>query len=112
MNGTAKIIDSKQAFRWKAAWFSLLAPLGSALISFLAFSFLEHFCSGNTENLVAQWILGGVFIIQIISLMMGIFGAYGGNLLTKTIALIGMVASFIVGDVAFALLSMAAGGGC
>lgn len=98
MDSNVQTLDSKQAFRWKAARFSFLAPLGCAFIIVLSLSS----CS-NIGSLGERLILAGVFLIQFLSFTMGIFGMCANGTLAKALALVGILFSCIVGFAAFFL---------
>ena len=106
MTETNTRLDPKQSFGWKAAWFSLLAPLGSVLIAFVSFYLLFHFGPDNSQS-IAQMILGGALIIQIVGLVLGIAGGLiATSGLAKGISVIGLLLSVALGFVTFVLLSI------
>jgi hypothetical protein len=106
MKETSGSAGLRQAIGWKAAWFSLLAPLGSLLIVFVSFSLLFHFGPDDSQH-IAQLILGSALIIQTIGLIMGIAGGLiATSGLAKGISVIGLLLSVALGFVTVALLSI------
>lgn len=94
MTETNTRLDPKQLFGWKAAWFSLLAPLATALGVFVSFCLLYHFTSDKTQASVDKLILGGALIIEFVSLTMAIAGGLIANSYwAKGIAAIGFLLS-------------------
>lgn len=106
MKETDGLAGLRHSFGWKAAWFSLLAPFGSVLVVFVCFSLLFHFGPDNSQS-IAQMILGGALIIQIIGLILGIAGGLvATSRLAKGISVIGLLLSVALGFVTVALLSV------
>src|ERR1700733_9162730 len=93
-------VDSKEAFRRKAAWFSFLAPLICLLIFFSFLLFQDHFSEG-VQILTFKIIGVGTFFIQVASVIMGGIGMFTKSVSAKILAALGIVISLIVGFFAF-----------
>ncbi len=102
MHNTTKILGSKCVFYRKAAWFSIIAPFATMCIVWLG-SLVLFLSTDNDKVYVmyGQFITGAAFITQVASLVMGVFGLFGESILTKLIAVFGIVVSGIVGFMAF-----------
>lgn len=110
MKETDKLVDSKQAFAWKAVWFSFYAPPASALAVYASFSFLNHSCSNETYASAGRLILAGALIVQIVSLIMGFVGnLIAESALAKGIAFIGLLFSVGIGFVTLIVLCLLSG---
>jgi hypothetical protein len=103
-----------QAFAWKAAWFSLLAPLSSVLIA-LALSYFSNDSGPNptlTPAFIGKLVFGGALLVQITSLIMAVAGGLiAESYLAKGIAVIGLFLSLGTGFVALLLLLLETWGG-
>lgn len=93
-------------FYRKAAWFSIITPFATMYIVWLGWLML--FLSTDNDDtlfICGKFIAGAAFITQVGSLVMGVFGLFGENILIKLIAVFGIVISGIVGFIAFLSLS-------
>jgi hypothetical protein len=97
MDSDGKTIDSKEAFYWKMALYSLIATLGSVLFLLLSSAVLSHLLSTVPFNQTERCNVTLAFIIQIIGLITGGIGLLGPKAPIKLTATIGIILICLIG---------------
>jgi hypothetical protein len=96
-------VEARQAFAWKAAWFSFYGPFGGVLVVLASIWFANH--SNGIPTLVEELLIGGALLIQAASLTMGFAGSsITDSHLAKAIAIIGILFSLVLGFVTLSLI--------
>ena len=104
MDNNVQNPNSKLTFCQIAAWFSFFTPIACAFLgcAFIVltsvFPLMDHFAD-KTQTLIHEWIFHIMIIVQIISLISGIFGLFAKNIYEKVLALSGMLVACVVGFV-------------
>jgi hypothetical protein len=97
MDSDGQTIESREAFYWKMALYSLIATFGNLLFLLLSSVILSHVLSTVPFNQTQRCDVTLAFIVQILGLITGGIGLLGPKVPIKLTATIGIILSFLIG---------------
>jgi hypothetical protein len=97
MDSDGKTIDSREAFYWKMALYSLIATFGNLVFLLLSSAILSHVLSAVPFNQTQRCDVTLAFIVQIMGLITGAIGLFGPKAPIKLTATLGIILSCSIG---------------